>query len=127
MSVTRVNSQICHGISQNDRCSTSGICSCLQIAGAAVDTGICAFFLRPCSELVSCESLNNVCYDPDSICVLLPRCFLHPVCLPKSMTDERVCPPIPSKRTSSDLQIQVKLESFLKVLFHRLHITPICN
>ena len=122
-----MNSQIYHGISHNDRCSTSNICSCLQIAGAALDTGICAFFLRPCSELVSCEISNNFCHEPDSICVHLPRCFPHPVCLPKSMTGERVCPPMLSKRTSRNLQVQVKLESFIKVLLHRLHITPIYN
>ena len=113
MSVVRVKSHICHGVSQNDRCSTSGICSCFQIAGAATDTGICGFFLGSCSELVSCEFSNNFCYEPDSICVHLPRCFLHPVCLPKSMTDQRVCPQIISMRTSSDLRVKVKLESFI--------------
>jgi hypothetical protein len=127
MSVARVKSQLCHGISQSDRCSTNGICSCLQMAGAAIDTGICGVFLGSCSELVACKISNNFCHEPDSICVHLPRCFLHPVCLPKWMTDQRACPPIASKRIISDLQVQVELESFLKVLIYRLPIIPIRN
>ncbi len=94
-----MNSQLCHGISQNDRCSTNSACGCLQMVGAANDTGICGFNSGPCSQLTACGISNNFCYELGSICVHLPRCFLHSVCLPKSMTDERVCPPMPSKRT----------------------------
>jgi hypothetical protein len=127
MSVVRVKSQICHGISQNDRCSTSGACGCLQIVGSAAGTGICGFLHGSCSELVACENSNNFCYDPNTICIHHPRCFSHPVCYPNSMTDQRICPPIASKRTDSDLQVQVKLEFFVTILLHRSHITPICN
>ena len=118
MSVARVNSLICHGISQNDRCSKNNACGCLQMVGAVDDTGICGFNSGPCFQLAACGISDNFCYDePDSVCVHLPRCFLHPVCLPKSMTDLRVCPSMPSKITSSDLQIQVKLESSPRCFF----------
>jgi hypothetical protein len=125
MSVARVKSQLCHGISQNDPCSTNGACGCLQMAGAAADTSICGFLYGVCSELVSCGISNNFCYDPNTICVHHLRCFSRPACFPKSMTDQRICPPIASKRTRSDLEVRVKVESFLKILFYRSHITSL--
>ena len=97
-----MKSQICHGVSQNDRCSTNGACGCLHMIGA-LDSGICGFLYAPCSELVSCASSSNACYEPDHICVHHPRCHLHPVCYPMSMIDQGICPPIPGKRTKSDL------------------------
>ncbi|CAF3889758.1 unnamed protein product [Rotaria sp. Silwood1] len=60
----------------------------------APDTGICGFLYEPCSELVSCQSSNNACYEPDHICVHHPRCHLQPVCYPVSMIDQQTCPPI---------------------------------
>jgi hypothetical protein len=118
-----VKSQICHGISQNDPCSSNGACGCLQIVGAAADTGICGFLYGVCSELVSCGISNNFCYDPNTICVHHLRCFSRPTCYPKSMTGQRTCPPIPSKRIGSDLKSQVTLKSFLKILLHHKLLT----
>jgi hypothetical protein len=111
MSLARVTSQICHGISQNDRCSTNSACGCLRMAGAG-DAGICGFLYGPCSELVSCESTNNACYEPNHICVHHPRCYLHPVCYPVSMIDQRICPPLSSKRN----EIVSSHEQYLLVL-----------
>ena len=103
MPIVRVNSQICHGI-QYDRCSTNSDCGCLHMAGAA-DTGICGFLLGACSEFAACASSNNACQEPSHTCVHHPRCHLLPVCYPVSMIDQRICPPIASKRTNSDLQV----------------------
>jgi hypothetical protein len=96
------------------------------MAGAA-DTGICGFLYGPCSELVSCEPSRNICYEPNHICVHHPRCSLHPVCYPVSMMDQRICPPITSKRIHSNLQIQAEFEYFLTVNLHRSHNIVICN
>jgi N-acetylneuraminic acid mutarotase len=93
LSVVRVDSQICYGISQYDQCSMNGACGCFHMIGAH-GTGICGFLWVTCSELVSCGSSNNVCDNPDHICVSHPRCHSLPVCYPVSMIDQRLCPPI---------------------------------
>lgn len=122
MSLVRVKSQICHGISQYDRCSTNNACGCLHMAGAT-DAGICGFLYTPCSELVACSFSNNLCYEPNHICVRHPRCFSHSVCYPISLIDQRICPPAQSKRRNSNRQIQVKFEGWLKRLLHGAHTT----
>src|SRR5437764_584523 len=109
-------------MSQYDQCSMNPACGCFHMIGAG-DTGICAFVGFPCRHLVSCQSSNNLCDDPDHICVSHPRCNSLPVCYPVSMIDERVCPPIKGKTTNSDLQIQRELQSSLKVLLYRPHTT----
>ncbi|CAF2949022.1 unnamed protein product [Rotaria sp. Silwood2] len=58
-------------------------------------SGICGSLWLTCSQLVSCGSSNNVCYQPDHTCVRHPRCYARPVCYPLSMTDERLCPSLP--------------------------------
>ncbi len=102
LSIARVNSQTCYGKSQYDQCSTNGACGCFHMSGAD-DTGICGFLWVTCSQLALCGSSNNTCDDPDHICVRHPRCHSLPVCYPVSMIDQRICPPIKSKRTNSDL------------------------
>ena len=90
-------SQLCPGTAENDRCSTNIGCGCLKMAGA-VDIGICGFRYMSCSQLIACEKWTNNCYEPDSVCVHYPRCFSYPVCLSAHMIDERICPPMQSKR-----------------------------
>ena len=89
-------SQDCHGKSQYEPCSTSGVCGCFHRVGNS-DSSICGFLWLTCSELVSCEHSNNICYQPDHICVRHPRCFDHPVCYPLSKANQQICPSIASK------------------------------
>ncbi|CAF0914802.1 unnamed protein product [Rotaria sordida] len=89
-----VKCQTCQGVSQYGECSTNSACGCFHTK-ATEGSGICAFLWLTCSQLISCEPLNNVCYQPGHVCVHHSRCFNHPVCYPLSMT-EPICPPIPS-------------------------------
>jgi hypothetical protein len=125
MSVVRVKSQLCHGISQYDRCSTNTACGCFHMTGAT-DTGICGFLYGPCSELVACETSNNFCYQPNHICVNHPRCYSHPVCYPTSMIDQRICPPITSKRQIVIYRFS-RIRSFLYVFVYLSHISHLYN
>ncbi|CAM4949627.1 unnamed protein product [Rotaria socialis] len=87
------NFQSCQGKSQYDQCSTNGVCGCLHTANNA-NNSICAFLWVTCSELVGCASPNNMCYQPDHICIHHPRCFDGPMCYPLSKTKEDICPSI---------------------------------
>ncbi|CAF4100188.1 unnamed protein product [Adineta steineri] len=89
----RVNSQICHGVSQYDQCSTNNACGCLHRIDATDNIGICGFLRMTCSQFIPCESSNSTCYEPDHICIYHPRCRSHPICYPLSMTDKEICPP----------------------------------
>jgi hypothetical protein len=93
-----VHCQICDGMSQYDPCSTSGVCGCFHRSGNN-DNSICGFLWLTCSELVSCEFSNNMCYQPDHICVHHPRCYDRPVCYPLSKAHQQICPPIISETT----------------------------
>ncbi|CAF1525094.1 unnamed protein product, partial [Rotaria sordida] len=93
MSVVRVQSQICHGISEYDQCSSNSACACFHMAGTN-NTGICGFQWVTCSELRACEHTTNHCHESDHICIRHPRCHNHPVCYPVSMIDQPICPPI---------------------------------
>ncbi|CAF3637251.1 unnamed protein product [Rotaria sp. Silwood1] len=92
MSLVRVNSQFCHGISQYDRCSPNSACACFYIAGA-INIGICGDEFIDCSELVTCESSNNLCHEPDHRCVHHPHCHNLPVCYPVPSFNQQLCPP----------------------------------
>ncbi|CAF1290930.1 unnamed protein product, partial [Rotaria sordida] len=89
----RVKSQFCHGISQYNRCSPNSACACFQIAGA-IDVGICTDEFVICSELVACESSNNLCREPNHRCIHHPRCHNLPVCYPVPSFNRQLCPPI---------------------------------
>ncbi|CAF4609818.1 unnamed protein product [Rotaria sp. Silwood1] len=93
MSLVRVKSQFCHGISQYDRCSPNSACACFYIAGA-IDIGICSDEFVDCSELVTCEQPDNLCHEPKHRCVHHPRCRNLPVCYPVSSFNRQLCPPI---------------------------------
>jgi hypothetical protein len=88
-------------MSQYDECSMNKACGCLFTASSS-DTAICDLLWVTCSELVSCGPLNNVCYEPNHVCVHHPRCHSHPVCYPLSMNNRQICPPITSKRIKTE-------------------------
>ncbi|CAF2891502.1 unnamed protein product [Rotaria sp. Silwood2] len=90
-SVIQVTSQPCHGMSQYSQCSTNSACGCLYKASSD-NIAICGFLWVTCSELVSCESLNNTCYEPNHTCIRHPRCHNLPVCYPLSMSNQQMCP-----------------------------------
>jgi len=91
-----VKSEICHGVDQYDRCSTNGNCGCFHMTDAG-GSGICGFIEVTCSKLALCNSSNNVCDEPNHVCVRHPRCQSHSVCYPLSMIDQRICPPTTSE------------------------------
>ncbi|CAF1483211.1 unnamed protein product, partial [Rotaria sordida] len=76
ISVVRVKSQFCHGISQYDRCSPNSACTCFYIAGA-LGVGICG-----------------------DECVHHPRCHNLPVCYPIPSFNQKLCPPITTTNTT---------------------------
>jgi hypothetical protein len=86
---------------QYDSCSINSGCGCLHMSSTE-GVGICGFLSLPCSKLLPCNSLNDECDQPESICVRHPRCNANPVCYPASMMDKRICPKIASKRTIND-------------------------
>ncbi|CAF0970260.1 unnamed protein product [Rotaria sp. Silwood1] len=103
--VVRINSDTCNGKSQYDQCSTNSACGCLYRADSD-DMAICGFLWVTCSELVSCESLNNTCYEPNHICIRHPRCHSLPVCYPLSMSDHQMCPQITKETTTVTTSIR---------------------
>ncbi|CAF1348774.1 unnamed protein product [Rotaria sordida] len=100
MSLVRVKSQFCNGISQYGRCSTNSACACYHIAGAT-DIGICADEVVNCSELVACEHSSNLCYDRNHRCVHHPQCHNLPVCYPVPSFNRQLCPPIPTMNNTT--------------------------
>ncbi|CAF1430009.1 unnamed protein product [Rotaria sordida] len=93
MSLVRVKSQLCQGISQYDRCSPNSACVCFYLADA-IDVGICGNEFVNCPELVPCERSNNFCREPNHRCVHHPRCHNLPVCYPIPSFNQQLCPPI---------------------------------
>ncbi|CAF3894376.1 unnamed protein product [Rotaria sordida] len=100
MSLVRVKSQFCNGISQYGRCSTNSACACYHIAGAT-DIGICADEVVNCAELVACEHSSNLCYDRNHRCVHHPQCHNLPVCYPVPSFNRQLCPPIPTMNNTT--------------------------
>jgi hypothetical protein len=89
------------------------VCGCFHRVGNS-DSSICGFLWLTCSELVSCEHSNNICYQPDHICVRHPKCHDRPVCYPLSKANQQICPPITSK-----------LNRFQKAIFFLYTVTNI--
>ncbi|CAF2525481.1 unnamed protein product [Rotaria sp. Silwood2] len=89
--VIQVNSQPCHEMSQYSQCSTNSACGCLYSASSN-NIAICGFLWVTCSELVSCESLKNTCYEPNHTCIHHPRCHNLPLCYPLLMSNQQMCP-----------------------------------
>ncbi|CAF3317190.1 unnamed protein product [Rotaria socialis] len=92
--IVRIYAEMCHGMAQYGRCSTNSQCGCLHRL-TTNHSGICGLIGLTCSQLVSCAASNNICYQPNHICVHHPRCNTRPLCYPLSMTDERLCPARP--------------------------------
>ncbi|CAF3507101.1 unnamed protein product [Adineta steineri] len=96
--IVQMESQICNGIAQYDRCSINSACGCFSKTNAT-DNGICAFLWATCSTLETCDVSNNKCHQPNTVCVRHPRCHERPVCYPISMAGQHICPPMkPSER-----------------------------
>ena len=73
------------------------------MVGAAAGTGICIMDQYISTGLAPCLPPNNWCLDQTDICVNHPLYNDFPVCMPKMLSDPRICPPIPSKRSTRDL------------------------
>lgn len=97
ISIEQVNSQMCVGMAQYDRCSPNLSCGCFQLAGTN-SVGICADQLMVhCSELVSCDSVTNLWCPEDHRCVHHPKCSNHPICHPIPKFNQQLCPPLSGK------------------------------
>ncbi|CAF4040840.1 unnamed protein product, partial [Rotaria magnacalcarata] len=67
ISIVRVKSQSCDGMSQYDRCSRNSTCACFHLPGAS-NTGICTDrYALTCSELTPCTRPTNNCRQSDHI------------------------------------------------------------
>jgi hypothetical protein len=74
-------------------CSTNNLCINLPTGnGASV---VCAFNYVSCNDLTPCEA-DFSCARPNTVCVK-HQCHLHPICYPKSMTSQTLCPPVARK------------------------------
>lgn len=78
-------------MNQYGQCSINNQCGCLH-RSALNRSGICADLSLPCSQLVSCRTSDNFCFQPNYVCVNHPRCNMRPVCYPLSMANEKLCP-----------------------------------
>ncbi|CAF4101541.1 unnamed protein product [Adineta steineri] len=90
--IVRINSQICEKTPQYGECFTNSACGCFHMAGAKDDTGVCGFLWPTCSRLVRCNSSDNSCIQPNTICVQHPQCDDFPLCYPVTMIDQNMCP-----------------------------------
>ncbi|CAF1419655.1 unnamed protein product [Adineta steineri] len=95
--IVQINSQICEKTPQYGECSTNSACGCFHMVGANDDTGVCGFLWPTCSRLLQCNSSNNSCSQPNTICVQHPQCDDFPLCYPITMFDQNMCPPIKNK------------------------------
>ncbi|CAF3525638.1 unnamed protein product [Rotaria socialis] len=94
LSIVRVKSQSCDGMSQYDRCSRNSACACFHLPGAS-NTGICTDrYAVTCSELTPCNRSTNSCSQSDHICVHHPQCHDIPVCYSVPNSNKQFCPPI---------------------------------
>ncbi|CAF0722125.1 unnamed protein product [Adineta steineri] len=50
-----------------------------------------------CSRLLRCNSSDNSCLQPNTICVHHPQCDDFPLCYPVTMIDQKMCPPMENK------------------------------
>ena len=71
-------------------CSTNNQCVHLQTGNG--NSVVCAFNYASCSDLTACEA-DYSCARPNTICVK-HRCHIYPVCYPKSMIGQNICPPL---------------------------------
>ncbi|CAF3476212.1 unnamed protein product [Rotaria socialis] len=95
-SIVQVNSQLCDGMSQCDRCSRNSACACFHLPGAS-NTGICTDrYAVTCSELVPCNPTTNHCSQSDHTCVHHPQCRDIPVCYPVPDYNKQFCQPMSS-------------------------------
>ncbi|CAF1260742.1 unnamed protein product [Adineta steineri] len=94
--IVQINSQICKKTSQYGECSTNSACGCFHMMDAD-DVGVCGFLWPTCSRLLRCNSSDNSCLQPNTICVHHPQCDDYPVCYPVTMIDQKMCPPMKNK------------------------------
>ncbi|CAF4202749.1 unnamed protein product, partial [Rotaria magnacalcarata] len=100
ISIVRVKSQSCDGMSQYDRCSRNSTCACFHLPGAS-NTGICTDrYALTCSELTPCTRPTNNCRQSDHICVHHPECLDIPVCYPVPNHNKQFCPSIATATTT---------------------------
>ncbi|CAF4283858.1 unnamed protein product, partial [Adineta steineri] len=71
-------------------------CGCFHMMDAD-DVGVCGFLWPTCSRLLRCNSSDNSCLQPNTICVYHPQCDDYPVCYPVTMIDQKMCPPMKNK------------------------------
>ena len=71
------------------------------------NSSICAFLYVTCSELSSCTLNNQICYEPEYICVKHSRCQNGPLCYPMNMANQVVCPLIASTSIAVDLKLTI--------------------
>ncbi|CAF0719520.1 unnamed protein product [Adineta steineri] len=95
--IVQINSQICEKTPQYGECSTNSACGCFHMIGANDDTGVCGFLWPTCSRLLRCNSSDNSCLQPNTICVQHPQCDDFPLCYPVTMIDQNMCPPMKNK------------------------------
>ncbi|CAF1543805.1 unnamed protein product [Adineta steineri] len=93
----RTKSEICKKTPQYGECSTNSACGCFHMVGAGDNTGVCGFLWPTCSRLLRCNSSDNSCLQPNTICVQHPQCDDFPLCYPVTMTDQSICPPMKNK------------------------------
>ncbi|CAF0718848.1 unnamed protein product [Adineta steineri] len=98
LSITvQINSEICEKTPQYGECSTNSACGCFHMVGADDNAGVCGFLWPTCSRLLRCNSSDNSCLQPNTICVHHPQCDDFPICYPTAMIGQNMCPPTKNK------------------------------
>ncbi|CAF4140264.1 unnamed protein product, partial [Rotaria magnacalcarata] len=100
LSIVRVHSQSCDGISQYDRYSQNPVCACFHLPGVSNTDIYTDRYAVTCSELTSCNHSTNHCSQPDHKCVQHPKCRDIPVCYPMPNYNQQFCTPIPTTATT---------------------------
>ncbi|CAF4278143.1 unnamed protein product, partial [Adineta steineri] len=95
--IVQINSQICEKTPQYGECSTNSAYGCFHMVGANDDTGVCGFLWPTCSRLLRCNSSDNSCLQPNTMCVQHPQCDDFPLCYPVAMVHKSYCPPMKNK------------------------------
>ncbi|CAF0718862.1 unnamed protein product [Adineta steineri] len=67
------------------------------MVGAKDETGVCGFLWPTCSRLLRCNSSDNSCLQPNTICVQHPQCDDFPLCYSVTMIGQNMCPPLENK------------------------------
>ncbi|CAF4255950.1 unnamed protein product, partial [Rotaria sordida] len=88
-----LEAQQCQNASPYTQCSLNPFCGCLQLTTNS-SLSICASLRLACSSLIACTNNNQMCYQPNYVCVKHGKCHKSPLCYPLNLASQMICPSI---------------------------------